>query len=530
MKISFAKIIIIAGISWLLFLFISSLIRPPFLNSDPAHGVLDLLHFQKGGKFQHHFTANGLDVTHCIEERTTWWSPGQWYFIYLFVQSGMPLGVAISLVVLLSVIVVWFGWMKLYQHFGFESLVAVVSGLLILFSRYLYSSFQIFPGASIFEIAVAPWLILLWIRLNNMSLLFKVAVLLIIIPLSFFIKSSLLIIWLCLIGSIVLSTKWRQLPWLRLLFITLTFFIGKHICDILFTNGGATPFSFTSGLGGFSEGKKMVLIQHLLFLCQGPFLASLGLEDYIKYIFQKPGYEILSQGHPLLLIIYSILFLFFILFLFKLFNNKVKPNPEYLGMVLSFTIIFILFFLYSYITTRPISSYEDSRHFRIAGLLLLPFCVKYLIDVSGRYVIILPIVLFAYALFSHVSKLKRERVLLSNLRIPSPIINASDYRTFLKMASETDFVYVTTPEMKYELDPCKSAYQLDDFTSIQDIKTRKDQRLSNFKILFVLPEHFKINGKETAILSNFKATDGKPAPEYKEINIKGMRLISVKYH
>lgn len=529
MRINSRNIFLSTGFAWLMFLFITSLLKPPFLNSDPAHGILDLMHYQNGGKFQHHLTPNALDVTNCIEERTTWWSPGQWYFIYLLMKTGLPLGNAISTLVFLAAISAWLGWMKLYRMLGFDTKVVLISGALILCSRYLYSAFQIFPGASILEIAAAPWLILGWLKLQNNAIWLQVVALLLMLPFAYFVKSSLLILALCLIASIVITHDLRRIPWLRLTILSVAFVAGKFFCDYLFTKGGATPFSFSGTPFAFSEGNNMILIQHLLFILQGPFLATLGLEDYFKYIVQQPGREIFPIGHPAVLGFYFLLFMLFLVLLVQLFKNRYKLASSYRGLLFAFLGLFILFFFYAYITGRPISGYDDSRHYRIAGLLLLPLLVRKLTGIT-KYTVFLPLIFLGYAIPSHFSKLKRERVLLTTLRIPRPIIPERDYQLFLSAASRADFVYVTSPEMKFELDPCKSGYQLDDFTSLHDIESRPDQIVQNMVVLFVLPDRFRENGKEAAILNNFKPKPGSPLPEYTEIKLEGVRLITATYH
>ncbi len=530
MRISFHHILIAGGLTWMLLLFVTSINKPPFLNSDPAHGFLDLMHYRQGGKFQCHFTADPKAVTGCIEERTTWWSPGQWYFVYLLMNTGMPLGIAISTLVFLAALLGWIGWMKLYRHFGFDPVVVSVAGLLILSSRYLYASFQIFPGASILELASTSWFILLWTWLNKQSRWLHFTAILLLVPISFFIKSSMLILWLCLIASLLISVERRSIPWSRVFLLSISFFGGKYVTDILFIQNGATPFSISGGWFGFAVENISLFVNHILFIIQGPFLATLGLEDYIKYIFQKPDRVIFSDGHPAILFIYIVLQFLFSLLLVHFFKSANRLSKEYSGILTAFLALFILFFLYAYATTRPISGYDDSRHYRIAGLLLLPIGVRALYDLAGRYLFVFPIVFFAYAIPSHFSKLNRERAIIPSLRIPRPILKEQDHQLFLKMAATADFVYVTSPEMKYELDPCKSWYQLDDFTKLKDIAARSDQKLSQKVVLFVLPDRFRNNGKEAAILGNFKPVEVVPAPEISETPLEGLRLITVKFH
>lgn len=520
-SISFHRIVFAIGICWIVFLFGSSLYSPPSFNSDPGLGFLDLLHFSEGGRFQYHLTPSMEDANICIEERTTWWSPGQWFFVYLFTLLGMPLGVAISVTVFVSVFAGWQGWMLLYRRFGFDERVVLLCGLLILFSRYLYTSFQIYPGATILEFAFAPWMLLFWFRLEQKSVFWQLPLFFLLLIGSYFVKSSMLIFWLGVAGSAVNMFQLRETQWFRLFLLALVFVAGKYSCDALFTGGGLTPFSFETGWLRVTGSNFAEKLQQLLFTLQGPFLATLGFDDYIKYVFQKPGRVIFADGHPAMLFLYGSLLLVFLLLARYVVQQQVLLNKRYRDVAVAVTAVFIAFFFYAFVSGKNINGYEESRHFRLAGLVLLPLLVQWMIGWMNKWVLAIPFLLFAYAVPSYFSKLARPKVLSDKLRIPRGIQDEADHLFFVDAARKADLIYVINAEQKYELDHCKTIYNQDDFTTIDVIRSRPKTGLRKKTIVFLLPERFGASGKKDAILGNFIPGNDSPAPPVKTIRKLG---------
>lgn len=514
---------------WLLLLLAGSLYSPPSFISDPGLGFLDLINFSEGGKFQHHKTPAPENANICIEERTTWWSPGQWFFVYLFTATGMPLGVAISIVVFIAAVLGLWGWLKLYEQFQFDKHIILLSGCILLFSRYLYSSFQIYPGANILEFSTAPWLLLLWLYIEKKQLLWQALALLLLIPVSYFVKSSMLIVWLGIATSIVSFFQLGQLPWRRLLVLLMVFAAGKYGCDVIFTNGGLTPFSSPSQWFTLHGADTILLLQHLLFTISGPFLASAGTDDYIRYIFQQPGHVIFNNGSLPMLFIYSTTaFLFLCLTIFVI-KNRTKWQERYLNLVLAVTGIFIAFFLYAYLSGKNINAYEESRHYRTAGLLLLPLVIRWIYGFFKKGIWVLPVLLLLYAIPSSVSKLSRKKIISEKFRIPlGEFENTEDVKLFEAAAEKADLVYVVNASLKYGLDHCKTIYFQDDFVSLPFIEGRPKSILSGKTMVFLLPERFEANGKQAAILANFiTPLQTIPAPEI--TRLKNWHLITVHY-
>ena len=515
---------------WLLALFAASVYSPPSFISDPGLGFLDLINFWEGGRFQYHKTPSLEHLHQCVEERTTWWSPGQWFFVYLFMLPGLPLGVAISVTVLAAAWIGLGGWLKLYRRFQFSETVVLMAGLLILFSRYLFSSFQIYPGANILEFAAAPWFLLLWFELEKKPLWLQAACLLPLLVGSYFIKSSMLIFWLAVIGSSVSLFQVKQIPWLRLFVLMMVFVAGKYCCDLLFTSGGATPFSYPGQWLSLHGGSTTLLLQHLLFTIAAPFLASIGADDYIRYVFQKPGAVIFENGHPAMLLIYGAVLIIFLLLIRYFIIKRNLLDQRYCNLLVSVTGVFIAFFLYSYFSGKNINGYEESRHMRLAGLVILPLLLQWLYGFFKRAFVALPVMMFGYAVLSSFSKVDRVKVLSTKYRVPLGEMNtAEDYQLFKSAAAQSDLVYVIHADLKFDLDHCKTIYNQDDFTSLEVIQARPKVTIHHKTIVYLLPDRFAANGKREAILANFVAGNKEKAPVVQVTKLTNWELIQVIY-
>lgn len=515
---------------WLLIQFTASIYSPPSVMSDPGLGFLDMINFSEGGKFQHHRSPSLDNLNVCEEIKTTWWSPGQWFFIYPLTAIGLPLGVAISCIVLLASAFGLPGWLKLYRKFGFSEYIVIYAGLLILFSRYFSVSFQIYAGANILEFGVAPWLLLFWLRVEGKPLWFQATCLLLLLVFSYFVKSSMLIFWLGIISSTVPLLRSKQSSWKNFTVLIVVFLIGKLLCDLLFTRGGYTPFSFKGQWINFSGASNLVFLQHITFLLSGPFLSTIGIDDYIHYIFQKPGSVIFIDGHPILLLVYGILLAVLVLMLRYFIQKRESLDAKYGNLLMAVTAVFIGFFIYTFLSGKIISAYEDSRHFRLAGLIMLPLCVGYLQGVMKRLLLIIPFCMFGYATLSSLNKVNQDKVVSEDYKVTfSEMKSKKDYTEFKKVADSSSLVYVIYSDFVYNLDRCKTIYSQDDFISLEMIRSRKKVIVKNKSIVFLLPLRFATNGKRDAILANFISGNPSMLPDTQIERLNDWELITQRF-
>jgi hypothetical protein len=205
-------------------------------------------------------------------------------------------------------------------------------------------------------------------------------------------------------------------------------------------------------------------------------------------------------------------------------------NERYSNLLVAVTGVFIAFFLYTFISGKNINAYEESRHMRLAGLVLLPLAVQSLHGLLKRYLLVVPVLMFGYAILSSLNKADRPKVISEKYRIPLGEMNTiDDYNLFKTKALKADVIYVVHADLKYDLDHCKTIYNQDDFTSLDFIKSRPKATITGKTMLFLLPERFASNGKRDAILANFTAANQQQQPEIKTRHLTNWELITVRY-
>jgi hypothetical protein len=231
-----------------------------------------------------------------------------------------------------------------------------------------------------------------------------------------------------------------------------------------------------------------------------------------------------------MLLLYGILLFLFIQVYRYLNINRTDYNPRYFNIVTAFIGVYIIFFLYALLSGKSITGYEDSRHSRIAGLIILPLIVC-IIDRYYRYAsLIIVMMLFIYSIPSYLSKLSRKDIVSEKYRIPRSITSNEVYNKFYTLAQSADFIYVINADDKYELDHCKTIYNHDDFTEIETIRSRPDNVMNHKNMLFLLPKRFAVNGKKEAILSNYLPTKGAVLPLVKSVIVDDYELIEIHYY
>jgi hypothetical protein len=500
-----AKNIYTYCIIYVLGLFIGSIVSPQMINSDPGFGFLDMFNLKNGGKFLFHSHPYLSNLDLCTETMTTWWSPGQWLVPYLVTLTGFNLGLSISISVLLFSVFGIIGWRQLFNKIGFENRVIEISVLLILVSRYFYTPFQIYNGGALFEFAISPWMIYTWLTFEEESTFKKALLLVILILVSYIFKTSLLLLVLILCLQDSLEIKNRQIDFKKILYYAILFLTTKYLLDDIFISGGPTPFNSLGILITKNELFRLLTIQRLLFIFSGPFLATIGIEEYLNYFLQKPGNVLLEDGNILLIFVYLLLFIIATVSLFFIFKNARKNLNNYSLLLFLLIVGYILFFLYSLIEGKPISGYNESRHYRVAGIFILPFLVEIVsYRIRKKIIFIFIALLFLYGTFSFGSKLNLKKVKDRELGISiSEMPCDSSYYLFLNESKKVDLAYVIYPDHGYKLDQCRTFVYQDDFTVLQEIEKRPKIDIGDKSIMYFFPKRFINNGKAKGIISGF---------------------------
>lgn len=524
-----STLLFVIGALLILSLSVVSIISPPVIMSDPGSGFYDLFNFEAGGDFMKHLVLQAPDADKCTQEMTTWWSPGQWVVPWLFMKIGFSLGHATVATVMLASIAGLFGWYEFYRCYKVNIDAILYSLIAILFSRYFIASFQIYIGGGVLEFAAGPWLAVLWKRVENKSILLQCLILFAGVFAGYFLKSSLLIFWLALIVGREFNFSINRVLITRAFVFIFVFVLAKYLFEYSFDFHGPSPISVKSSfLGGNSVGIA-VLIQRFFFTIAAPLLSGVGAEDYIKYLVQRPGNRLWVDGSLPLIVFYGIVACFMLVCMWRLFRKSTEARSEFERLLIVVLCAYYAFFLYTLVAGKPVSSYEDSRHFRLAGIMLLPLLFSQLLPRGKFFLRFMLVCMLIYGVASTVDKASRKRVVSKKHDITlTELVSANQYQHLLDRAQTHDLVYVIHPDLGFELKGCRGLFLQDDFTSLPQIMNRTKFVVSNKRILFFLPRRFGSNGKRDAILKNFVAR-GNNSPTVASSFIGDWEYISVVF-
>ena len=402
----------------------------------------------------------------------------------------------------LALILAVYGWRTLFIQHGISEHIASLCTLLIVLSRYAYSQFFIYNGASVYEIGAAPWIFIVTTWITRKQFAWH-PTLLLLIPVAYFIKSSL-ILWVLI--AIFASIEWRRITKdqiLKLSGLLTIFYASKVLCDVLFVSGGSTPFSSPSHLFNFVNSPTCQIITDFSFITSGVFQAGIGLDDYVHYIFQHPGRPLLTKDSPILTVIY----LFIVSMSLAIYRNTTLLYYRNQNPMAKVALVALLlttgFMAYSYVAGKPISVSSETRHYRLAGICLLPLVIEAVL--KYKFVITTSLItLLVYVSGSIISKFNTPSA-ISNLGIRlTEIQNRSVYDRFINEAKTSTLQYGTNMDWMFELNQRSSIVTHDDFRSIESIRNRQDIELcDNQSITFLIQDRFIANGKWDAIQSNF---------------------------
>jgi hypothetical protein len=145
-----------------------SILVPPFMENDTGYGFLawrgTLL-----GTANSVITANPANIAQDSVEFLTWFSPGQYLIPGAISLIGVPIGIAITLTVALSMLACLIGWVMVVKVFAPRTGLALLVVLLIGSFRYSTSEFGLYHGGEILVQAATPWLILVGWRVPEID-------------------------------------------------------------------------------------------------------------------------------------------------------------------------------------------------------------------------------------------------------------------------------------------------------------------------------------------------------------------------
>jgi hypothetical protein len=145
-----------------------SLLVPPFINADTGHGFLAWRGSVRGA-------ANSIiqpDPANIARDTVgflTYLSPGQYLVPGVISLLGVPLGIAMTLTVALSLLASLVGWVMVVRTFSPRTSLAILVVVLIGSFHYSTHAFSTYHGGEILLQAVTPWLVLTAYRVPDME-------------------------------------------------------------------------------------------------------------------------------------------------------------------------------------------------------------------------------------------------------------------------------------------------------------------------------------------------------------------------
>ncbi|MAI77964.1 MAG: hypothetical protein CL917_03410 [Deltaproteobacteria bacterium] len=339
---------------------IAMLKSPPGIFSDSVSGFLVMRSMDHGAAFNHTLRVDPDLMTEDLSEFTSWWVPGQYLVPGAIHSLGFDLGESMMITTLFIWVLGLYGYLRLFQNLGFSPWVSWFSLTLIFCQPFILGYARFYHGGDLLQWGYLPWFTvwtlrshqLQWTQLLKLTAAFCVGV---------FIKSSFLIFGSLVLGSLFL-TLWQE----QRFKVTRTTIGNAFKIGVVFL-GAAWALATYTTMGDSPLGDRRVFhlsMEEILFALAAPLNSLFSL--WTLYI---PDIETIqwSLGEINLLLSLSAAaglgWLILILrFLPGMESYKILVCVTYLGVISAFALAFSLDLLISF----------HVRHFRVAGLLLIP--------------------------------------------------------------------------------------------------------------------------------------------------------------
>jgi hypothetical protein len=274
---------------------IAGAIIRPAMFSDSAWGFLGWDR-RAGLPFNYANSINLADIATDIVTFSSWWSPGQHLVPGLLELAGLPLGLAIVVVVALSSLLGLAGWYALYRSFGFPAASSAIAVAIIAFARHFALPFGIYNGGEILLFGVAPWFLLAVWRLRRLGGL-AIFPLIVGLAVMAFAKLSGLLIAVSAIGAIVLAPLG---PWLsrdrirRAVVAAVTLGLFGAVFYVGWFARGETPVS-----SGEPAWPSQYVAGYAAYVTSAAVSAAFSFGDLAAFLFLNPGRRVFASAFPM---------------------------------------------------------------------------------------------------------------------------------------------------------------------------------------------------------------------------------------
>jgi hypothetical protein len=333
-----------------------SLLVPPFIYSDSAHGFLAWRGTLLGA-------ANSIiapdheDIARDTVSFVTWWSPGQYLIPGAISLLCVPLGVAMTLTAALALLASLIGWVMVVRAFAPRTSLAILVVVLIGLFHYSTHAFSTYHGGEILLQAVTPWLVLTAYRIPEMDAVPAALLAAGVVFFAFFVKlTGLIVVAAALVaGGLVCFAFGRRITH-GMIGGVLGAVAVLALLYVSFFSRGSTPALLAS------ETSWSLPFSSIAFSSLAPWVVGISWPDPINLILRKffylPAVHVACLVPPALLVIGLVLF----------WRPQTTSEKKFRLFSLWFYGVVAAVFILFYIHGSDISTEE--RHFRSAGTLL----------------------------------------------------------------------------------------------------------------------------------------------------------------
>jgi hypothetical protein len=253
-----------------------SLLVPPFINSDSGQGFLAW----RGtlvGAVNYIIYPDRANIARDSAVFLTYLSPGQYLVPGTISLLGVPLGIAMTLTVALSLLSSLIGWVMVVRAFAPRTSLATVVAVLIGSFHYSTHAFSTYHGGEILLQAATPWLILTAYRVPQIDLVPAAVLVAGAVLFAFFAKlTGLIIVAAALVASSLVGLKFsRRIS---------NGMIGGAL-GALATLAVVYVTFLSRGWSAVSETNWSLPFENIAFASLAPWVAGMSLADPIESIY-----------------------------------------------------------------------------------------------------------------------------------------------------------------------------------------------------------------------------------------------------
>jgi hypothetical protein len=334
-----------------------SLLVPPFINSDSGYGFLAW----RGtlvGAVNYIIYPDRANIARDSAGFLTSLSPGQYLVPGTISLLGVPLGIAMTLTVALSLLSSLIGWVMVVRTFSPRTSLALLVAVLIGSFHYSTHAFSTYHGGEILLQAVTPWLVLTAYRVPEMDVVPAALLVAGAVFFAFFAKlTGLIVVAAALAAGSLVSLAFGRRITRGMIGGALGSLATLVVIYVAFLSRGWTAASATNWPLSFDS---------IAFASLAPWVAGMSLADPIGLIYFSltTNTYMATPTYLLVVVLATLLVAGLVLFWRPQTTDEKKFRLLCLWFYGIVAAVFILLFIHG-------AAIElDERHFRSVGTLL----------------------------------------------------------------------------------------------------------------------------------------------------------------